>query len=351
VTWEDLKYDCTSNELYLADDAGEELSLEYELDDEDRVVWWLQEDATDDVKLFESGNAQYKGKTYTPHAPAPLRYRALTAAGAFDSPYDRGEEKRVHWYTDWKGDLGRRQPRLGRTTELGQDTWFWMTPVAAPLLGSSLEFAAARRRAWGRRNTLTIIGTLCALAVAIVVHLATSAGASHQMSYDSGMLVSPSQRHWLSDPFELSGRTANVKAEVRVRNLTEWFDTTLCLANLDTHRRYCILVELDRGSSSHSDGFRDAAYFSAVPSGRYVLEGQAEADVGSPVEFQVQLVRDARRSNTFLTALAVLLGAPVLVALIAFGREQLADQDPGDVIQVVIWMLAIALIVWLDWMS
>jgi hypothetical protein len=349
VTWEDLRYDCTSTELYLINDAGDEVSLEYELDDDDRTVWWLQEDATDDVKLDAEGVPTYKGTRYPPHSGGELNYRALTSAGAFDSSYDRGELKSVRWYANWKGDLGRRAPRLGRTRELGQDTWFWMTPVAEPVRRSSLEYAQARRSAWYRRNLPVLFGTIGALALATVLHVFTSFNALNQAAYESGPLVTPAQRHWVSEPFELGGRTANVKAEVRVANLGSWFDTSLCLANLETQRRYCIVVELDRDSSAHGTGFKQAGYFSAVPAGRYVLEGQAEADANRAINFEVGLVRDASRPHAFWIALAVLLGAPVAFALASFSGQQLVRQDSETVINVIVVIVFMLIVFWLNW--
>lgn len=351
VTWHDLTYDCESTELFLIDDAGEEVSLEFEEDEAGDVVWWLHEDATDDIVRQDDGSVRYQGKVYRPHGAAALGYEAVTQAGAMDAPYDREELKSVRWYSDWSGDLGQRKPRLGYTKELGQDTWFWMTPAAAPARRTSMQYEQARRQAWARRNNLTIIGTVLALVAALVLHVGSSVSALNKLSYDSGPLTAPAQRHWVSEPFTLERRSANVKVEVAVRNLANWFDTTLCLANLDTQRRYCIMVEVDRDSPSRTGGFHDVAYFSAVPGGRYVLEGQAETDVTALVEFGVKLTRDAPRRANFWAAMAVLFGVPAVILLAQLARRQLASQSPQEVMQVVFVLLFIAFAIWIDWIS
>lgn len=351
VRWKDLSYDCSSTELYLINDAGDEISLEYEEDDDGNTVWWLDEDATGQVQPQGDGSVLYKGKRYQAYAASGFNYEAQTCAGAFDVPYDQGEGKVVKWYTDFTGDLGERRGRLGFTRELDQDTWFWMSPVPAPVLHASAQFATARSNAWAGQNKWVILGTVAAVLGALALHIAAGVTAPPKAVYRSGALLTPQQRHWVSDAFEIEGRTSHVEAKVQVEGagLSGWMDTTLCLANLGTQRRYCIVVEVDNQSRWTGAAFEGTKLFSSIPAGRYVLEGQAETETQSPLKFDVELVRNARRTGTLWVALGVLAGIAVLVPLSRYAAANLRQRSSEEVGQFVMTAAVILMVLLMAW--
>ena len=134
---------------------------------------------------------------------------------------------------------------------------------------------------------------------------------------------------FVTDYFELKGRTSNVELSTRTDLSNNWVYFNYALINADTGQAFDFGREVSYYSGSDSDGawtegsLKDTAVVPAVPSGRYYLRVEPEMDANAVmVDYDISVKRDVPVMSYFLFAALLLLVPPVFLAFRSMGFEQ-----------------------------
>ena len=134
---------------------------------------------------------------------------------------------------------------------------------------------------------------------------------------------------FVTDYFELKGRTSNVELSTRTDLSNNWVYFNYALINADTGQAFDFGREVSYYSGSDSDGawtegsLKDTAVVPAVPSGRYYLRVEPEMDANAVmVDYDISVKRDVPVMSYFLFAALLLLVPPIFLAFRSMGFEQ-----------------------------
>jgi uncharacterized protein (DUF983 family) len=134
---------------------------------------------------------------------------------------------------------------------------------------------------------------------------------------------------FVTDVFELKGRTSNVELRTRTDLDNNWAYFNYALINTDTGQAFDFGREVSYYHGSDSDGAwteggqSDTAVVPAVPSGRYYLRVEPEMDASaSGVGYSIAVRRDVPSVSYILIAAMLLLVPPVFLTFRSMGFEQ-----------------------------
>lgn len=134
---------------------------------------------------------------------------------------------------------------------------------------------------------------------------------------------------FVTDVFELKGRTSNVELSTRTDLTNNWAYFNYALINSDTGQAFDFGREVSYYFGRDSDGAwteggqRDTAVIPAVPSGRYYLRVEPEMDASAQgVGYEITVRRDVPSISYFLIAALLLLVPPVFWTFRSMGFEQ-----------------------------
>ncbi len=147
---------------------------------------------------------------------------------------------------------------------------------------------------------------------------------------------------FVTQPFELKGRTSDVEVAIQSEVENNWFYLNLALIDMDTGQAFDFGREVSyyhgyEGGESWSEGGRnDRALIPSVPSGRYYLRVEPEMDpAAQPVRYEIIVRRDVPAASFFWIAALLLLIPPVFVTFraLAFEQKRWKESDYGPPIQ------------------
>ncbi len=135
---------------------------------------------------------------------------------------------------------------------------------------------------------------------------------------------------FVTDIFELKGRTSNVEVKTTTDLSNNWAYFNYALINADTGQAFDFGREVSYYSGRDSDGAwteggqGDRAVIPVVPSGRYYLrvEPEMEASALSGVRYEIAVRRDVPSVSFFWIAALLLLVPPIFQTFRSAGFEQ-----------------------------
>ncbi|HEY6349402.1 MAG TPA: DUF4178 domain-containing protein [Candidatus Angelobacter sp.] len=169
-------------------------------------------------------------------------------------------------------------------------------------------FAGTARTIWKYCGLLLI-----AALVLLIVHSAT---AKEKQVFSSSYLFDPTatgEHSFVTEVFELSGRTAPVKVETHASVDNAWIALDYALINQDTGQAYDFAREISYYHGSDEDGTwsegsrDDSVVLPAVPPGRYYLRIEPESGPGEPISYGVTVTHDVPVYSWFLVAAGLLV--------------------------------------------
>jgi hypothetical protein len=183
-------------------------------------------------------------------------------------------------------------------------------------------------------GNLKEVWLVCALLLAALVGVALffSTFARNEDVFSGSYHFAPGaggEPSFVTDYFELKGRTSNVEVSTRTDLSNSWVYFNYALINADTGQAFDFGREVSYYNGTDSDGAwseggrKDTAVVPAVPSGRYYLrvEPEMEANAGA-VGYEINVRRDVPSMSFFLIAALLLLVPPVFLAFRSMGFEQ-----------------------------
>jgi hypothetical protein len=183
-------------------------------------------------------------------------------------------------------------------------------------------------------GNLKEVWLVCALFLAALVGLALffTAFARNEDVFSSSYHFAPhagAEASFVTDFFELKGRTSNVQLSTRTDLSNNWAYFNYALINADTGQAYDFGREVSYYYGRDSDGDwseggqKDTAVVPAVPSGRYYLRVEPEMDANAAgVGYDISVRRDVPSMSYFLIAALLLLVPPIFLAFRSMGFEQ-----------------------------
>ena len=175
---------------------------------------------------------------------------------------------------------------------------------------------------------------VCALFLAALVGLALffTTFARNEDVFSGSYHFAPGtggEASFVTDYFELKGRTSNVELSTRTDLSNNWAYFNYALINADTGQAFDFGREVSYYFGSDSDGAwtegsrKDTAMVPAVPSGRYYLRVEPEMEANAAmVGYDIAVKRDVPSMSYFLIAALLLLVPPVFLAFRSMGFEQ-----------------------------
>jgi hypothetical protein len=156
--------------------------------------------------------------------------------------------------------------------------------------------------------------------------------------FDTG---SRSEASFVSDPFELKGRTADVEVTTSASVNNNWIYLNYALINQDTGQAYDVGREVSYYHGYDSDGAwsegsqTDTVVLPSVPPGNYYVRVEPESDPGhGDIDYSIIVRRDVPQLNFFGIALLALLVPPALITWRSVNFEHLrwaeSDYAPPD---------------------
>jgi hypothetical protein len=134
---------------------------------------------------------------------------------------------------------------------------------------------------------------------------------------------------FVTQPFDLKGRTSAVEVSIHTDAENNWVYLNLALIDLDTGQAFDFGREVsyyygvDGGESWSEGGATDRALLPSVPSGRYYLRVEPEMDPAArPVSYQIAIRRDVPAWSFFWIAALLLLVPPAFLSFRALSFEQ-----------------------------
>jgi len=160
-----------------------------------------------------------------------------------------------------------------------------------------------------------------------------------QHSYTFDPNTSPEEASFVSDEFQLKGRTSDVEVQTSTDVNNNWIYVNYALINEDTGQAYDFGREIsyyhgfdEDGSWSEGDS-QDTAVVGSVPPGNYYLRVEPESDRGNgPISYTVSLKRDVPQISFFGLAIAALIVPAGLITWRSMNFEHLrwAESDYGS---------------------
>ena len=163
------------------------------------------------------------------------------------------------------------------------------------------------------------------LLAAVVIHAVVGLLSQNKLVYRADFSYRPTsgEKSFVTDAFDLPGRTSNVVVRTHADVSNSWMYLSLALINQDTGQAYDFGREISYYSGTDSDGSwsegsrDDDAVVPSVPAGRYYLRIEPE-NAGDNVSYAVRVYRDVPRWSFFVLAVVALLVFPGLL----FSRQR-----------------------------
>ncbi len=171
-------------------------------------------------------------------------------------------------------------------------------------------FAAKSQGIWGTFGLFLI-----ALIVLVFASVALS-GRQEILSQEYFFHKGPGQPAFVTEPFELTGRTSTVELAIQTDIMNNWAYFSLALINEETAKAYDFGQEISYyRDSDGSEGSRsDSTTIPSVPPGRYYLRVEPETpDRAYDLHYHITLRRDVPVPAFFVLAFVVLLIPPVFI--------------------------------------
>lgn len=183
--------------------------------------------------------------------------------------------------------------------------------------------------------------TLIWLAIWFVAVVFFGISAQNKLVFDQAYRFEPrtaerGEASFVTPVFELSGRTSGVDVEIRTDLANNWAVFHLALINEETGQGFDFGQDVSFYSGVDSDGSwtegsrSESVTIPQVPSGRYYLRVEPEADPSSPtLRYQLQVRRDAPHVGWLMLVLPFLLIPPIVVSLrsASFEGSRWAESD------------------------
>jgi hypothetical protein len=189
-------------------------------------------------------------------------------------------------------------------------------------------FSGAPRRIWKYCFILLVLAT-----AVWIFNLATAR--NHQV-FTQSFVFDPAANEsaFVTDPFELDGRDANVKIETTAAIDNKWLFISYALVNEETGNAYDFGREVtyyhgyDDGESWSEGSSRDSVTLPVVPSGKYFLRIEPEGDAKlGRISYSVAVIHDVASSLWFLIAAPLLLVPAILSTWRSVGFEHRRWQE------------------------
>ncbi len=185
-----------------------------------------------------------------------------------------------------------------------------LPPPAGIFADQPNPYAARAKGIWGSFGLL-----LLALLVAAIGSIALSSNKeifSHDYSFRRGA----GEPSFVTEPFELTGRTSNVELNLDTDIYNNWAYFNFALIDQDNNKAYDFGREVSYYTDSDgSEGSKsDTATIPSVPPGRYYLRVEPETpDAAYDLHYHLRLRRDVPNLTFFLLAFFALLIPPIIV--------------------------------------
>ncbi len=158
----------------------------------------------------------------------------------------------------------------------------------------------------------------------ILILVASEVLTSNKLVFDQSYQftpVAPGEHSFVTEPFQLDGRTSDVEVESECNCSNSWIYLNYALINQDTGQAWDFGRELSYYYGHDSDGnwsegsTKDSVIVPTVPAGTYYLRIEPEAETGSRrvTNYRVTLKRDVAVGSLYLYAI-LLLFIPLLAA-------------------------------------
>jgi hypothetical protein len=176
------------------------------------------------------------------------------------------------------------------------------------------------------------------LGLAMVVGIVERQEEVFRSSYMAQPAVPGREASFVTQPFELKGRTCDVEVDIRTNAENNWVYLNLALIDMDTGqaldfgREVSYYHGVDGGESWSEGGRRDNLLLPSVPSGRYYLRVEPEMDANAqPISYDIVVRRDVPAASFFWLAFVLLLIPPIFVSFraIAFEQARWRESDYG----------------------
>lgn len=175
---------------------------------------------------------------------------------------------------------------------------------------------------------------LCALMIAFEVHAKREPvfSASYQMKRGQPL----GEASFVTDPFELTGRTSSVEVSTSADVQNNWIYLNYALINQDTGEAWDFGREVSFYSGYDSDGSwsegaqSDSVVVPSVPAGHYYLRIEPEVDRNHPpIVYTVEVKRDVPVVGFYGIGFLALLIPPILLTWrsFSFERARWAESD------------------------
>jgi len=184
----------------------------------------------------------------------------------------------------------------------------------------------------------TAFGIFLALLVVLLVFFDVTA--RKELAFHSDYQVisgeSKAESSFVTDIFELKGRTSNVEVKTSANVSNNWIYLNYALINQDTGQAWDFGREVSYYFGHDSDGSwsegskHDSVVVPSVPAGNYYLRIEPEtAPVHPLISYTVDVTRDVPVSMFFLLAFLALLVPAVLISFraLAFERSRWSESD------------------------
>jgi hypothetical protein len=181
-------------------------------------------------------------------------------------------------------------------------------------------------------------GIFLALLVALMIFV--DATARKELVFHSSYQVIPgeskAEASFVTDIFELKGRTSNVEVTTSANVRNNWIYLNYALINQDTGQAWDFGREVSFYSGYDSDGSwsegsnHDSVVVPGVPPGHYYLRIEPETTPRHPnISYNVDVKRDVPVSMFFVLAFLALLVPAVLISFraLAFERSRWSESD------------------------
>jgi hypothetical protein len=160
-----------------------------------------------------------------------------------------------------------------------------------------------------------------------------------QRHYRFAQQPGPAENSFVTEVFELAGRTSNVEVILDTDLNNDWAFFNLALINEDTGRAIDFSREVSYYYGRDSDGNwtegrkRDSVVLPSVPAGRYYLRVEPEPGSSRPMplnmHYQIQVRRDVTTWIFFVTGAILLLIPPIFTTFrsLSFESKRWSESD------------------------
>ncbi len=174
------------------------------------------------------------------------------------------------------------------------------------------------------------------LVVALLLLIAHSVMAKEKHVFSNSYVFDPAstgEHSFVTEPFELTGRTAPVKIETTTDLDNAWIGLDYALINQDTGDAYDVNREISYYYGYDEDGSwtegkqHDSVDLPAVPPGHYYLRIEPESDPGRSISYTVTLTHGATVYLWFLVATGLLVVPAVFATWRSMNFEHMRWQE------------------------